>query len=95
MLAALFLASGAASDKENPDHGTCEGRDHLLQRHRYRPRPSASRCRGCGKGVHRCHRRPVVPAGLADKVYSAFTSSSTAHCGQESTLLALENTFYR
>ena len=32
--------------------------------------------------------------GLADKVYSAFTSSSTAHGGQESTLLALGNTFY-
>ncbi|MFG1914947.1 NAD(P)H:quinone oxidoreductase [Micromonospora sp. NPDC048898] len=30
---------------------------------------------------------------LADKVYSAFTSSSTAHGGQESTLLALANTF--
>ncbi|MFG2289226.1 NAD(P)H:quinone oxidoreductase [Streptomyces sp. NPDC048595] len=31
---------------------------------------------------------------LADKVYSAFTSSNTAHGGQESTLLALANTFY-
>jgi NAD(P)H dehydrogenase (quinone) len=31
---------------------------------------------------------------LADKVYSAFTSSSTAHGGQESTLLALSHTFY-
>ncbi|SCL32282.1 NAD(P)H dehydrogenase (quinone) [Micromonospora pallida] len=31
---------------------------------------------------------------LADKVYSAFTSSGTAHGGQESTLLALANTFY-
>ena len=31
---------------------------------------------------------------LADKVYSAFTSSSTLHGGQESTLLALGNTFY-
>lgn len=31
---------------------------------------------------------------LADKVYSAFTASSTAHGGQESTLLALANTFY-
>lgn len=31
---------------------------------------------------------------LVDKVYSAFTSSSTAHGGQESTLLALANTFY-
>lgn len=30
---------------------------------------------------------------LADKVYSAFTSSNTAHGGQESTLLALANTF--
>ncbi|WP_435206832.1 NAD(P)H:quinone oxidoreductase [Micromonospora sp. bgisy143] len=30
---------------------------------------------------------------LADKVYSAFTSSNTAHGGQESTLLALTNTF--
>jgi len=27
-------------------------------------------------------------------VYSAFTASSTAHGGQESTLLALGNTFY-
>jgi NAD(P)H dehydrogenase (quinone) len=31
---------------------------------------------------------------LADKVYSAFTASSTAHGGQESTLLALAHTFY-
>jgi NAD(P)H dehydrogenase (quinone) len=31
---------------------------------------------------------------LADKVYGAFTASSTAHGGQESTLLALANTFY-
>lgn len=30
---------------------------------------------------------------LADKVYSAFTASNTAHGGQESTLLALANTF--
>jgi NAD(P)H dehydrogenase (quinone) len=32
--------------------------------------------------------------GLAGKVYSAFTASSTAHGGQESTLLALGNVFY-
>ena len=31
---------------------------------------------------------------LTDKVYSAFTASSTAHGGQESTLLALGNVFY-
>ncbi|TDC20659.1 NAD(P)H:quinone oxidoreductase [Streptomyces sp. 8K308] len=31
---------------------------------------------------------------LANKVYSAFTASNTAHGGQESTLLALANTFY-
>jgi NAD(P)H dehydrogenase (quinone) len=31
---------------------------------------------------------------LADKVYAAFTSTSTKHGGQESTLLALSNTFY-
>jgi NAD(P)H dehydrogenase (quinone) len=31
---------------------------------------------------------------LTDKVYSAFTASRTAHGGQESTLLALGNTFY-
>jgi len=31
---------------------------------------------------------------LADKVYSAFTASSTSHGGQESTLLALAHTFY-
>ncbi|MBO1336617.1 NAD(P)H-dependent oxidoreductase [Streptomyces sp. VRA16 Mangrove soil] len=31
---------------------------------------------------------------LADKVYSAFTASNSAHGGQESTLLALANTFY-
>lgn len=31
---------------------------------------------------------------LADKVYSAFTASSTPHGGQESTLLALTNVFY-
>ena len=32
--------------------------------------------------------------GLADKVYSAFTASNTAHGGQETTLLALGNVFY-
>lgn len=32
--------------------------------------------------------------GLAGKVYSGFTASNTAHGGQESTLLALANTFY-
>jgi NAD(P)H dehydrogenase (quinone) len=31
---------------------------------------------------------------LTDKVYSAFTASGTPHGGQESTLLALGNTFY-
>jgi NAD(P)H dehydrogenase (quinone) len=31
---------------------------------------------------------------LADKVYSGFTATSTAHGGQESTLLALYNTIY-
>jgi hypothetical protein len=31
---------------------------------------------------------------LADKVYSACTASNTAHGGQESTILALGNTFY-
>ncbi|MFH9138436.1 NAD(P)H:quinone oxidoreductase [Streptomyces sp. NPDC017524] len=31
---------------------------------------------------------------LADKVYSGFTSSSTTHGGQESTLLALYNTIH-
>jgi NAD(P)H dehydrogenase (quinone) len=31
---------------------------------------------------------------LADKVYSGFTATSTAHGGQESTLLALYNTFH-
>jgi NAD(P)H dehydrogenase (quinone) len=35
-----------------------------------------------------------VQGKLADKVYSAFTASNTAHGGQESTLLALGNTFY-
>jgi NAD(P)H dehydrogenase (quinone) len=31
---------------------------------------------------------------LADKVYSVFTSGGTPHGGQESTILALGNTFY-
>jgi len=31
---------------------------------------------------------------LADKVYTAFTSSATAHGGQESTLLALSHVFH-
>jgi len=31
---------------------------------------------------------------LADKVATSFTSSQTAHGGQESTILALNNTFY-
>lgn len=38
---------------------------------------------------------PLWQAGeLADKVYSAFTSSRTLHGGQESTLLALGNVFH-
>ncbi len=38
---------------------------------------------------------PLWFAGkLADKVYSSFTASNSAHGGQESTLLALGNTFY-
>jgi NAD(P)H dehydrogenase (quinone) len=38
---------------------------------------------------------PLWQAGkLAGKVYSAFTASSTLHGGQESTILALGNTFY-
>ena len=31
---------------------------------------------------------------LAGKVYASFTSTATAHGGQESTILALNNTFY-
>ena len=31
---------------------------------------------------------------LADKVYTSFTSAGTAHGGQETTLTALNNTFY-
>ncbi|GHF70496.1 NAD(P)H dehydrogenase (quinone) [Amycolatopsis bartoniae] len=38
---------------------------------------------------------PLWFAGkLAGKVYSAFTASNTTHGGQESTILALANTFY-
>jgi NAD(P)H dehydrogenase (quinone) len=38
---------------------------------------------------------PLWLAGkLAGKVYSAFTASNTTHGGQESTILALGNTFY-
>ena len=32
--------------------------------------------------------------GLAGRIFSAFTASGTAHGGQESTILALSNTFY-
>ncbi|MDQ0757374.1 NAD(P)H:quinone oxidoreductase [Streptomyces canus] len=35
-----------------------------------------------------------VQGKLAGKVYSAFTVSNTLHGGQESTILALSNTFY-
>jgi NAD(P)H dehydrogenase (quinone) len=34
------------------------------------------------------------PGKLANKVYSAFTATGTAHGGQESTILALSNVFY-
>lgn len=38
---------------------------------------------------------PLWAAGkLANKVCSSFTSTATAHGGQESTILALNNTFY-
>ena len=38
---------------------------------------------------------PLWAAGeLANKVYGGFVSTATAHGGQESTLLALSNTFY-
>ena len=35
---------------------------------------------------------PSGRPGLADKVYAGFTSTQTAHGGQETTLLALYNT---
>ncbi|HZC69230.1 MAG TPA: NAD(P)H:quinone oxidoreductase [Jatrophihabitans sp.] len=35
-----------------------------------------------------------MQGGLAGKVYSVFTASNTTHGGQESTILALGNTFY-
>ena len=35
-----------------------------------------------------------IQGRLAGKVYSSFTASNTTHGGQESTLLALGNTFY-
>jgi NAD(P)H dehydrogenase (quinone) len=37
---------------------------------------------------------PWAQGQLADKVYSGFTATATAHGGQESTLLALYNTVY-
>lgn len=37
---------------------------------------------------------PWQAGRLADKVYSGFTSTSTPHGGQESTLLALYNTVH-
>lgn len=37
---------------------------------------------------------PWYQGKLADKVYSAFAASNTAHGGQESTLLTLGNTFH-
>ena len=43
--------------------------------------------------IPRQRRTAVAPGALADKVYSAFTASGTAHGDQESTLLALGNTF--
>jgi NAD(P)H dehydrogenase (quinone) len=39
--------------------------------------------------VHRLAGRAVDPGKLADKAYAGFTSSQTAHGGQETTLLAL------
>lgn len=35
-----------------------------------------------------------IQGKLADKVYSTFTASNTAHGGQEATILAMGNTFY-
>jgi NAD(P)H dehydrogenase (quinone) len=35
-----------------------------------------------------------IQGGIANKVFSAFTASNTAHGGQESTILALGNVFY-
>src|SRR5439155_19292472 len=37
---------------------------------------------------------PWLQGQLADKVYSGFTATSTAHGGQESTILALYNTVH-
>ena len=151
----LHISAGL---RRRTGHGTCERRDHLLQRDRHRARPGASRGGGRGEGRrerpaaqgrragaagghrrnpawrqhlgHRRRRRGRLddlawadavlfgtparfgnPAAalrafiettgrlwhegkLAGKVYSAFTASRTAHGGQESTLLALGNTFY-
>ncbi len=40
-------------------------------------------------GVHRLTRRLWAKGLLADKVYAGFTSSQTAHGGQETTLITL------
>ncbi|MBT2379259.1 NAD(P)H dehydrogenase [Streptomyces sp. ISL-111] len=66
--------------------------------HRVRPHHVVRRDLRDGGGSPRCWR--PTPGGLwqsgqsADKVYSGFTASSTAHGGQESTLLALYNTIH-
>ncbi len=46
------------------------------------------------EAVHRPVRSALATGKLADKVGTAFTSSQTTHGGQESTILALNNTLY-
>ena len=50
--------------------------------------------RGAAEAVPRPCRRPLAAGKLINKVATAFTSSQTEHGGQESTILALNNTLY-
>ena len=64
------------------------GRDRLRHPDPFRQRRRAA------EGVPRSRRRAVAAGRLVDKVATAFTSAQTEHGGQESTILALNNTLY-
>ncbi len=65
------------------------------RRHRVRDADALRQRLGAAQAVHGSGRATSGrPGKLADKLATSFTSSQTDHGGQESTLLALNNTFY-
>ena len=70
-------------------------RSRVGRRRRVRDADALRQRLGAAQAVHGSGRATCGrPGKLADKLATSFTSSQTEHGGQESTLLALNNTFY-